>query len=288
MKSKKNSEIKKISKIVKFEELNWKQIQEMDKKKTIFYLIISPLEEHGPHLPIGTDLFTARDVIFEATKKLNKIKPELTYVILPSIPIGSCRFNTDFPGSISVNSKIVRDVVYSFGSSLAQHGFQYMVISTFHMAIAHLKGIYSAMNKLQTKYDMKVCEPWGPFFYNDEIKKREPKLGFDTKREIHAGFRETSLMKYQYPYLVDESYKKLQSIYRNLESPRIVGKKFKQLGLKEGYVGSPSKANADYGRWFFNEIVKVYVNSTIALYQNKKISKIPKNIKLIMKTLFWE
>ena len=135
---------------------------------------------------------------------------------------------------------------------------------------------------------MKVCEPWSPFFFSDEIKNREPKLGFDTSREIHAGFRETSLMKYQYPYLVDESYKKLQSIYRDLESPRIVGKKFKKLGLKDGYVGSPSKADADYGRWFFNEIVNVYVNSTIALYQNKKISKLPKNKKIIMKTLFWE
>jgi len=168
MKSTKNSEIK-ISRIIKFEELNWKQIQELDNKKTIFYLIISPLEEHGPHLPIGTDLFTARDVIFETTKILNNKKPELTYVILPTIPLGCCRFNTDFPGSISVNSKIVREVVYSFGSSLAQHGFQYMVISTFHMAIAHLKGIYSAMNKLKKEYNMKVCEPWGPFYFNDTL-----------------------------------------------------------------------------------------------------------------------
>ena len=63
MKSTKNSGIKK-SGILKFEELNWKQIQELDYKKTIFYLTISPLEEHGPHLPVGTDIFTARDVIF--------------------------------------------------------------------------------------------------------------------------------------------------------------------------------------------------------------------------------
>jgi creatinine amidohydrolase len=287
MKSKKNLD-NKVSKIMKFDELNWKQIQELDNTKSIFYLIISPLEEHGPHLPIGTDLFTARDVIIEAIKILNSKKPNLSYIVIPSIPIGSCKFNTDFPGSISVNSKIVRDIVYSFGSYLSKHGFQYMIISTFHMAIAHLRGIYSAMEKLRNKYNMKVCEPWGPFFFNDEITKREPKLGFDTKREVHAGFRETSLMKYQYPYLVDESYKKLQNIYRDLNSPRIIGKKFKELGLKEGYIGSPSKADADYGRWFFNEIVKVYVNATIDLYDNKKQSSLPKNKKIIMKSLFWE
>ncbi len=287
MKTKKNLKIKK-SRIINFEELNWKEIQELDCKKTIFYLVISPLEEHGPHLPVGTDLIISRDVILETINILNKIRPELNNVILPSIPIGSCRFNTDFPGSISVRSGIIRDVVYSYGSSLADHGFKFMIISTFHMAMAHLKGIHSAINKLKKKHNMKVCEPWSSFFYSDEIENREPKLGFDSTREIHAGFRETSLMKYQYPYLVNESYKKLQSIYRDLGSPRIIGKKFKQLGLNEGYVGSPSKADADYGRWFFNEIVNVYVKSTIALYDNKKIADLSMNKKIIMKTLFWE
>ena len=144
------------------------------------------------------------------------------------------------------------------------------------------------MNKLENRYKMKICEPWGPFFFSGEINNREPKLGFDTSKEIHAGFRETSLMKYQYPYLVDESYKKLQNIYRDLESPRIVGKKFKQLGLKEGYVGSPSKADADYGRWFFNEIVNVYVKATISLYNDMELLKLPKNKKITMKALFWQ
>lgn len=274
--------------IINFEELNWRQIQNLDPKKTIFYLVISPLEEHGPHLPVGTDIITAREVIIEATKKLIKKKPELNYVIFPSIPLGFCKFNTDFPGSISVSSRTVKDVIYSFGSSLADHGFNYMIISTFHMALTHLKGIYSAIRKLEKEYAMKLCEPWSPYFYSDEIKKREPKLGFDSSKEIHAGFRETSLMKYQYPYLVDESYKKLQSIYRKLDSPRVVGKKFRQLGLKDGYVGSPSKADADYGRWFFNEIVNVFVNATISLYENKKILELPKNRKITMKALFWE
>ena len=286
MKSIKDNTINKT--IINFEELNWRQISKLDKEKTIFYLIISPLEEHGPHLPVGTDILTAREVVLEAAKILIKKKPDLRYVLLPSIPIGFCKFNTDFPGSISVSSKVVRDIVYSYGSSLGNHGFNYMIISTFHMALSHLKGIYSAISKLENKYDMKIYEPWSAFFYSDEIKKREPKLGFNSSKEIHAGFRETSLMKYQYPYLVDESYKKLQSIYRNLDSPRIVGKKFKQLGLEEGYIGSPSKADADYGRWFFKEIVNVFVNATISLIENKKGLDLPNNIKIKMKALFWE
>jgi creatinine amidohydrolase len=273
---------------LKFEELSWKQIDGLDRDKTIFFLPISPLEEHGPHLPVGTDLLTVRDATTEAIKILNKEKSELMYVLLPLVPIGYCKFNTDFPGSVSVSGKTVRDVVYSFGASLGNYGFKFLVICTYHMAIGHLKGIYSAMKKLESDFDIKVCEPWGPYFYNNEIEKRKPKLGFDTSKEIHAGFRETSLMKYQYPYLVDESYKNLQSIYRDLNSPRVLGKTFKQLGLKDGYVGSPARADADYGRWFFGETVNAFVKSAIDLYEGKKPPELPVFIKTAMKALFWQ
>ena len=275
-------------KIIKFEELSWKQIEQLDKNKTIFFLPISPLEEHGPHLPVGTDLLTVRDAATEAIKILNKKNPDLTYILLPAIPIGYCKFNTDFPGSISVSGKIVRDVIYSFGSSLGTHGFKFLIICTYHMAIGHLKGIYSAMKKLESEFGMRTCEPWGPYYHNKEMEKREPKLGFDTSKEVHAGFRETSLMKYQYPYLVDESYKNLQSIYRDMNSPMVLGKTFKQLGLKDGYVGSPARADADYGRWFFNETVNVFVKSALDLYEGKKPPELPNQIKLAMKALFWQ
>jgi len=246
------------------------------------------MEEHGPHLPVGTDLLTAIDGSIEAIKILTKQHPELNSVILPAIPLGCCEFNTDFPGSISVSGRVVKDIVYSIASSLARHGFKYLIICTYHMSLVHLRGIYQGMKKAMRKFDMKIYEPWGPYFYNNEVEKREPKLGFDTSKEVHAGFRETSLMKYQYPYLVDESYKKLQNVYRDLNSPRVLGKKFKQLGLKDGYVGSPARADADYGRWFFNETVNTYVQAALDLFEGKKLPELPTNIKAKMRVLFWQ
>jgi len=275
-------------KIIKFATLNWRQIDELDRDKTIFFLPISPMEEHGPHLPVGTDLLTAIDGSIEAIKILTKQHPELNSVLLPAIPLGYCEFNTDFPGSISVSGRVVKDIVYSIASSLARHGFKYLIICTYHMSLVHLRGIYQGMKKAMRKFDMKIYEPWGPYFYNNEVEKREPKLGFDTSKEVHAGFRETSLMKYQYPYLVDESYTKLQNVYRDLNSPRVLGKKFKQLGLKEGYVGSPARADADYGRWYFNETVNTYVQAALNLYEGKELPELPKNVKVMMKSLFWQ
>jgi hypothetical protein len=36
-------------------ELNWRQIDALDRKKTLFLLTVGMLEEHGPHLPIDAD-----------------------------------------------------------------------------------------------------------------------------------------------------------------------------------------------------------------------------------------
>ncbi len=287
MKNKKTND-KKNENFLKYEELSWKKISELDKDKTVFFLPISPMEEHGPHLPVGTDFLIISDAVKEAIKTINSKKPEFTCVLMPTIPLGFCKFNTDFPGSISIGSKTVRDIIFGVGSSLGEHGFKYFVVCTYHMALGHLRGIYSAINKLESKYGLKTVEPWGPYFYNNMVQKREPKLGFDTSKEVHACFRETSVMKYQYPYLVDESYKNLQSIYRDLSSPRLIGKKFKEIGISEGYIGSPARADADYGRWFFSETVNMLASATLDLVSGKKKAELPKNIRKIMKAMFWQ
>ena len=274
--------------MLEFTNLTWKQIDELNRDHTIFFLPISPMEEHGPHLPVGTDFFTARDTAMDAIKQLEQAQGDIVGVLLPAIPIGYCEFNKDFPGSISVSSHVVRKVIISFGKALSNHGFQMMVICTYHMAISHLKGIYQAINHLKKKYHMRVCEPWSPLFYSDKIDKQEPKLGFDTKKEVHGGFRETSLMKYQYPYLVDPCYKDLQSIYRNLSSIKMIGKTFKQLGLKDGYVGSPARADTDYGRWFYQLTIDTYVKAAVNLYEKKPCAELSNQMKLKMRILFWQ
>ena len=285
MKTKNNSE--KESPIRQLEEMNWKQIDALDRSKTIFFLPLSPLEEHGPHLPVGTDLLTARDAAKEAIKLLQKKNPAFASILLPAVPLGYSYIASDFPGTISVDVKTIKNIVYGVCSSLANHGFQYMLICTYHMDIGHLKGIYAGMKKTREKHAMNIYEPSGPYFFNKEVQKQDPKLGFDTTKDIHAGLQETSLMKYQYPYLVDESYKNLQSIYMDLYSPRVLGKTFKQLGLKDGYIGNPAQADSDYGRWLFQDIVNLYAQSALDLFEGKKLPDLPASTKRLMKAMFW-
>ncbi len=274
-------------KIIQLEELSWKQIDSLDREKTIIFLPISPLEEHGPHLPVGTDLLTARDAAREAIRLINKKKPDLTIVLFPVIPLGFSKMASDFPGTVSTSVKVIKTIVSDTCCSLAKFGFKYFVICTFHMDLGHLKGIYNGMNKAMKTYPIHIVEPWGPYFFSKEVEKREPQVGFDTKKEVHACFRETSLMNYQYPYLVDPSYKTLQSIYRDLYSPRVLGKTFKDLGITEGYVGSPARADSDYGRWYFQQIVETYTQAALDMAEGKQPGKLPRQTQMLMRSMFW-
>jgi creatinine amidohydrolase len=94
-------------------------------------------------------------------------------------------------------------------------------------------------------------------------------------------------MKYQYPYLVDKIHKKLPTVYVNLMSSKCSGKTFKELGITEGYVGNPAKANEEYGKLHFQEMANVYADAALALYEKKKLLEMPRNLKLFMKLPFY-
>ena len=94
-------------------------------------------------------------------------------------------------------------------------------------------------------------------------------------------------MKYQYPYLVDPSYKDLPSVYHDLYSPRVLGKTLKDIGVTEGYVGSPGRADSDYGRWYFQQIVETLTQAALDLVEGKPLPELPKKTQRLMRSMFW-
>jgi creatinine amidohydrolase len=273
--------------ILQLSELTWKQLDKLNRTTTIIFIPLSPLEEHGPHLPIGTDLLTTQDATKEAMKLIQKKKPEFTPLLHPTIPLGHTGMAQGFPGTISVSVKTIRTIVVDTVSALADQGFHYFVISTFHMDLGHLKGIYTAMTRLKKTYPIDIIEPWGPYFYNQEVEHREPKANFDTHLEIHGCYRETSMMLYQYPYLVDPVYKTLPPVVYDVYSPKALGKTFKTVGATEGYIGSPAHATSDYGRWYFQEIVETIATATIEMLEGRPTTDLPAKTKMAMRSMFW-
>ena len=78
--------------------LTWKEVKEIDKRKSIVFVVIAPIEEHGTHLPLATDIIEGEYWSKGAMKELEqRLGVECYY--LPSFPIASASVN-EFYGSI--------------------------------------------------------------------------------------------------------------------------------------------------------------------------------------------
>src|SRR5512132_3303953 len=77
-----------VSRIYKLEELNWPQIDALERERTLVLLPVGMLEQHGPHLPVGVDTL---GVLYEANGVSRRVSQALSnwdIVMLPSISYG--------------------------------------------------------------------------------------------------------------------------------------------------------------------------------------------------------
>ena len=258
--------------VFKLENMTWMAVERLDKAHTVLFLPISPIEEHGPHLPLGTDIFCAQDIAAEAAKIITRQNPRIHAVLAPSMPLGSSPATADFPGTISLQADTLKRVILDVCGALAGHGFRYMVISNHHMDPDHMKAILDAVETLNAGLDVRVIETCSQRFRHYAPSLLEQKAealglsGLDMRQEIHADVKETGYMLYRRPELCGSDYKTLAGQKIDLREGLRKGlKTFRQMGAASGYIGSPGHASAEIGRIYFEEFSQSVAQMAIGL-----------------------
>ena len=98
------------------EEMSTSALDALDRDRTVVVLTVSPIEEHGPHLPLGVDAYAARHFAEGLAQRLVAARPGWTAVLAPTLHLGSFTFNA--PGTIRIRQRVVRDAVLDYGASL--------------------------------------------------------------------------------------------------------------------------------------------------------------------------
>ncbi len=259
-------------------DLSWVELEALDKKQSIVLLPLSPIEEHGPHLPLGTDVFAAQDIAETAAEYLCKDNQLLQVVLSPPIPLGCSAVTADFPGTISLKGTTLFQLLVDFCSSLAKSGFKYIIIVNHHLDSVHLKAILEAIKTVEKEFKVKILETAGRTLYSgmvtDEIIKcRE--LGLSTRTEIHADVRETSFIKYKYPHLLKQSPEQLPPVLINVgKEIKKEYKSFKAMGAEQGYIGSPGMASENLGKIHLEEQAQIIADMVIKLINEQALPEI--------------
>ncbi len=220
----------------------------VDPDATIAILPIAATEQHGPHLPVGTDALIMEGMLMTAASML----PEsLDMRGLPIQAIGKSNEHLYAPGTLTLPAHVAIEAWTELGLSVSRAGVRKLVIVNSHGGNEEMMGIVA--RELRVRADMLVVKTsWSRFGHPDGMFSE-----IERRHGIHGGEVETSLMLLFRPDLVDMTK---AADFKSLAAE--TDARFKHLGptgthafawiardLNEnGVVGNAAAASAEKGR----------------------------------------
>lgn len=111
-----------------FAELNREQVGAAA-ATALVVLPVGATEQHGPHLPTGTDYFTVEALSREAATVASA---EVPVIVTPALPFGSSDHHLIFGGTLSLSTETYYAVLRDLLLSLVASGFQRIFIVNGH------------------------------------------------------------------------------------------------------------------------------------------------------------
>ena len=177
----------------RLERLPWPEVQRHAARRgsTVLWPF-GAIEQHGPHLPLGTDALFAERV---AAALMERLDPALPLWRLPVQSLGFSPEHLGFPGTLSLPAELLIQLVVSVGGQLARTGFERLVLLNAHGGqIALLEVACRQLRSVHPRLAVLPCFLWrGPEGIAELIPEPERSEG------LHAGLAETSLMLHLEP-----------------------------------------------------------------------------------------
>ena len=172
-------------------------------------------------------------------------------------------------------------------TSLAQQGFLYLVVSNHHLDPVHMKALLTAIEKVEKTYPVGILETGSRIVYSGlemEQIARGTAMGLEMEKEVHGDVKETSFILHRYPHLVKDGYWELPPFPIDVaEGFRKGLGTFKQMGAALGYVGTPGKASAEYGKFYVEECAGILAELTLKLYRGEALPEISDEMQFVLR-----
>lgn len=162
-------------------------------KDTVALLPVGAVEQHGPHLPVGTDMLINRGIVARAMELL---PDDVPLVLLPEQAIGASTEHARFPGTLSYPFSPLLEQWKTLLRAVARVGFSRVLVYNTHGGNHDL--LYPLGVELRDELGIVVA-------YTSRGAAGVPDGLFDLpdlRHDIHAGAIETSIMLALYPELV--------------------------------------------------------------------------------------
>jgi creatinine amidohydrolase/Fe(II)-dependent formamide hydrolase-like protein len=201
-------------------ELTYTKVRGLDMSRAVCFQPVSALEVHGPHLPLGMDLYMARWMAEETGRRFAAAHPDWTVVQLPPLPLGTDEL--PLAGSMNASQRTVYGALLAHGRSLVRAGYRYIVLTNGHGGPRHAAALEHACRKISKRQGVHMFTPSALALHRIITGQRfEPVEGLigrplsDAEKHgllsgEHAGSWETSFMLAENPGLVETNWRELK------------------------------------------------------------------------------
>ncbi|MEA3105533.1 MAG: creatinine amidohydrolase [Gammaproteobacteria bacterium] len=170
--------------------IHWPDIAGAEPARWIAVLPLAATEQHGPHLPVGTDVMIAEAYLARVRELLPAGIPA---TFLPLQPVGISTEHIDYPGTLTLPAEVALQNWMALGSSVARAGIRKLVMVTSHGGNSAAMTLVAQDLRAQHGL-LVVTTAWSRFGAPEGLFSAE-----ELRHGIHGGAVETSIMLARYP-----------------------------------------------------------------------------------------
>lgn len=231
---------------MKFHEMTAAKLRKVDREKSLVVIPIAAVEQHGPHLPTGTDTILCTAVA-EAVE--SRLASEV--VLTPTYWLGASAHHTRLGATFDCSLEKYITTLCELAGSMLDDGFVRVMFLNGHGG--NVDPMRVAVRILQSQYAGCLLAAGSYWCVADELMKTT--LTGDHKFVGHACEFETSLMLHLRPELVDTSQlADAGELITDQIDGVLLSRDMKQR-TAQGFTGRPDLATADKGKQLLEGIV---------------------------------
>ncbi len=161
------------------------KLQALAQRQPIALITLGAIEQHGTHLPLGTDLMIGEGL---QAAMLAQLPDDIEVLCLPPMAIGASDEHASFSGTLSLPAGLAIETLEAYGDSIARAGIHKLVMINSH---GGNKAVMDpAALTLRQRHAMRVVKAT-----YTRLPPLEGALAADELRHgLHGGLLETSMM----------------------------------------------------------------------------------------------
>ncbi len=215
-------------------------------ERKIAVLPIGSCEQHGPYLPVTTDLLIASLL----AEQLVQSFPEYDTLLLPAMPF-SCSHEHRGLGTIALDVSTVAAFIHNVARGLNTWGTPFLLV------LVNWHGGNDLLGALATEITSTESLPCAAIPSTAQVGRAWEESGITTAKDIHAGAVETSIVQAYWPHLTAASLPSTAHDEPHI-APAKVQPVLQAIGsysmTKEGIWGAPEQADAAKGKQLIEQL----------------------------------